>query len=192
MNIVGREKEEPDEGFEPTPWWVWTASVILLFAMGFYLGRFSGSFSVVAHEVEQPTLAGASPSKRQVKGDVVYAGVCQACHQANGLGVAGQYPPLVGSEWLLEDSGTPIRIVLRGLHGAITVKGEVYNNRMPQFHDKLADEEIGAVLTHVRSAWGNKAGGITAAEVDSLREKTEGRAPWSADELRALRKKNPS
>jgi mono/diheme cytochrome c family protein len=192
MNIVGREKEEPEEGFEPTPWWVWTAGVLLLFLMGFYLGRFGGSFSAVAHEVENPAQAGAAPLTRAVKGDVVYAGVCQACHQASGLGVPGQYPPLAGSEWLLQDAATPARIVLHGLEGGIIVKGLRYENKMPYFHDKLSSEEIAAVLSHARTAWGNRAGAVAPAEVDTLRKTAGKRGPWSAAELMALRKRGPS
>jgi mono/diheme cytochrome c family protein len=187
--IVAREQGEPEEGFEPTPWWLWTVSTILLFAMGFYLGRYSGSFSSVAHEVEEPQTAGIQTIKREVKGDVVFAGVCQACHQASGLGLPGQYPPLVGSEWLNEDAETPIRIVLFGIEGEIKVKGSAFNNKMPHFNDKLSNEEIAAVLTHVRSSWGNKASAVTAAEVDSIRSKTGTRGVWSASELEGLRRK---
>lgn len=186
--IVEREKKEPAEGFEPTPWWLWMVSVILLFIMGFYLGRYSGSFSSVAHEVEEPMAAGGQPVAREVKGDVVYAGVCQACHQATGLGIAGQYPPLVGSEWLVLDRETPIRIVLHGLEGEIRVRGQVYNNKMPPFLEKLTSEEIAAVLTHERSSWGNRASAIVAAEVDSIRKQAPGRNPFSASELESLRK----
>jgi len=52
--IVAREQLEPEEGFETPPWWVWVVSVLVLFAMGFYLGRYGGSWSTVAHEAEQP------------------------------------------------------------------------------------------------------------------------------------------
>jgi mono/diheme cytochrome c family protein len=192
MNIVRREQLEPEEGFEPTPWWVWTASVLLLFVMGFYLGRYGGSFSSIAHEVENPSEAGAAPRKLQVRGDVVYLGVCQACHQATGLGIPGQYPPLAGSEWVLQDAATPIRIVLAGLEGGIAVRGDRFDNKMPHFRDKLTSDEIAAVLTHVRSSWGNKGGAVTSAEVDSLRASTGTRGPWSAPELAALRQRKPS
>jgi len=60
----------------------------------------------------------------------------------------------VGSDWLLTDKETPIRILLHGLSGPLTVKGRTYNNVMPAFHDKLSNEEIAAVITHVRSQWG--------------------------------------
>jgi mono/diheme cytochrome c family protein len=184
--IVAREQKEPEEGFEPTPWWVWTISVLLLFAMGFYLGRYSGSWSTVAHEVESPQIAAGEAPKKQVRGDLIYVGVCQTCHQPNGLGVAGQYPPLAGSEWLTADAETPIRIVLYGLEGPIAVRGGSYNNKMPPFHDKLSDEEIAAVLTHARSSWGNAAGAIKPEEVAALRSLHGVRGVWSAAELHAV------
>lgn len=189
QSIVAREQVEPEEGFEKPPWWVWTIGVLLLFAMGFYLGRYGGSWSTVAHEVEQPTVATGGAIKKIVKGDQVFIGVCQTCHQPSGLGVAGQYPPLVNSEWLLSDAETPIRIVLYGLEGPITVKGNSFTNKMPAFHDKLSDDEIAAVLTHVRSTWGNNAGTVKPEDVGAIRSKLGIRTPWSADELTALRPK---
>ena len=185
--IVGREQVEPDEGFEKPPAWVWVFSVLFLFAMGFYLGRYGGSWSTIAHEVESPQSASAAPVKRVVDGALVYAGVCQTCHQANGDGVAGQYPPLAGSEWVTQDAETPVRIVLYGLEGSITVKGISYNNKMPQFHDKLADDEIAAVVSHIRSVWGNASDPVDEATVTALRTEYGTRAPWSATELQRFR-----
>jgi mono/diheme cytochrome c family protein len=181
--IVAREQEEPEEGFEPTPWWVWTISVVLLFVMGFYLGRYSGSWSTVAHEVESPQVVSGQPITREVKGDLIYVGVCQTCHQPNGLGVAGQYPPLAGSEWVTRDKETPIRIVLHGLEGPISVRGNTYNNKMPAFYDKLSDDEIAAVVTYVRSSWGNDASGVNPEDVKTLRSQHGTRGVWSAAEL---------
>jgi mono/diheme cytochrome c family protein len=185
--IVAREQLEPEEGFEPTPWWVWTVSALLLFAMGFYLGRYGGTWSVVSHEVEQPTVAAAGAIKKEVKGDQVFIGVCQTCHQSTGLGVPGQYPPLAGSEWLVRDVETPIRIVLYGLEGPITVRGTSFNNKMTPFRDKLSNDEIAAVLTYVRSAWGNTAQPVKPEEVEAIRTAVGVRGPWSAAELSALR-----
>ena len=189
QRIVAREQEEPEEGFEPPPWWVWAISVLILFVMGFYLGRYGGSWSTVAHEVEQPAVAVGDAVKRSVKGDQVYAAVCQTCHQATGVGIPGQYPPLAGSEWVINDPGTPIRIVLYGFEGPVTVKGTTYNNKMPAFHEKLSEGEIAAVVTHIRSSWGNAAEKVTSGEVETLRAELGVRAPWSASELQALRTK---
>lgn len=189
QRIVAREQEEPEEGFEPPPWWVWAISVLILFVMGFYLGRYGGSWTTIAHEVEQPAVAAGGALKRVVKGDQVYAAVCQTCHQAAGVGIPGQYPPLAGSEWVINDPGTPVRVVLYGFEGPVNVKGTTYNNKMPPFHDKLSDDEIAAVVTHVRSSWGNAAEGVTSREVETLRTELGVRAPWSASELQALRMK---
>ncbi|HEY4611530.1 MAG TPA: cytochrome c, partial [Bacteroidota bacterium] len=167
--IVAREQLEPEEGFETPPWWVWVVSVLVLFAMGFYLGRYGGSWSTVAHEAEQPMGAASGAIKKIVKGDQIFIGVCQTCHQPTGLGVPGQYPPLVGSEWLVRDAETPIRIVLYGLEGPIAVQGNSFNNKMTPFHDKLSDDEIAAVVTHVRSTWGNSAPAVKPEEVEAVR-----------------------
>lgn len=189
LRIVSREQGEPEEGFEPTPTWVWGISVLLLFAMGFYLGKYGGTFGTIAHEVEEPQSAVGGEVKSEVKGDMVYAGVCQACHQSDGKGIPGKYPPLSGSEWLLHDELTPARIVLYGLEGEIAVKGTGFNNKMPQFHDKLSDEEIAAAISFARSSFGNKAPAVTPVQVDSMRRAYNGRGPWSSLELNALRQK---
>lgn len=187
QRIVSREQLEPEEGFEPPPWWVWTISVLLLFAMGYYLGRYGGSWGTVAHEVEQPSIGTAATMTKAVKGDQVFIGVCQTCHQASGLGVAGQYPPLVASEWVTRDVATPIRVVLYGLEGPIVVKGASFNNKMPAFHDKLSNEEIAAVVSHIRSAWGNNSPPARPEDVAALRTQHGIRSPWSVVELTALR-----
>jgi len=187
QRIVSREQLEPEEGFEPTPWWVWAISVLLLFAMGYYLGRYGGSWSTVAHEVEQPSVGTAAPAVRVVKGDQIFIGVCQTCHQATGLGVPGQYPPLVGSEWVNRDVETPIRIVLYGLEGPLTVKGDSYNNKMPHFHDKLSDNEVAAVVSHIRTTWGNNAAPAKPEDVAAVRSQHGVRTPWSATELATLK-----
>jgi len=189
LRIVSREQGEPEEGFEPTPLWVWAISVLLLFAMGYYLGKFGGTFGTIAHEVEQPQTLAESELKNDVKGDMVYAGVCQACHQIDGKGVVGKYPPLSGSEWLLHDDLTPARIVLFGLEGSISVKGMGFNNKMPQFYDKLSNEEIAAAISFARSSFGNKAAPVSPVQVDSMRRSHNGSGPWSSLELESLRKK---
>ena len=189
LRIVSREQGEPEEGFEPTPSWVWAIAVLLLFAMGFYLGKYGGSFDTTAHEVEQPQLHAGGELKAEVKGDMIYAGVCQACNQADGKGVEGKYPPLAGSEWLLQDPLTPARIVLFGLEGDIRVKGKGFINKMPQFLDKLSNEEIAAAISFARTSFGNKMPAVTAIAVDSMRKIYGSRGVWSASELEGLRKR---
>jgi mono/diheme cytochrome c family protein len=112
---------------------------------------------------------------------------CAACHQATGLGVPGAYPPLAGSEWLLNNPEVPIRIVLHGLQGDITVKNTKFNNAMTPFGDQLSDAEIAAIITYERSSWGNAASKITAEQVASVRAATKSQTtPWNPADRKPL------
>lgn len=117
------------------------------------------------------------------KGKQVFTTTCQACHQATGAGIPGAFPPLDGSEWVTGPSHQVAAIVLHGLQGEITVKGQKFQSVMPAFKDQLSDEDIAAVTTYVRQAWGNKAGPIMKSEVEKLRAETSGRGmPWVGGE----------
>ncbi len=190
-----REPPEPKEGLEPPPWWLWAISVFLIFWAGFYLGRYGGAFGPYTHMLEEGKAVspvGMVPQpespKPKVDGSAVYATVCAACHQANGQGVTGSFPPLAGSDWLLNDPETPIRIVLYGLQGAIEVKGMVYNNVMPEWGTRLSNQEIAAVLTYARASWGNSGEDIAGELVDKVRKDAASRTTsWTAEELLRLR-----
>ena len=104
----------------------------------------------------------------KAKGEKVYAVNCASCHQATGQGLAGVFPPLVGSEYTNKDPRRHIQIVLKGLQGPIKVNGKAYNGVMPPFA-YLSDDDIAAVVTYERLAWGNKGGAVKAADVKSLR-----------------------
>lgn len=119
-------------------------------------------------------------------GKKVYETYCQICHQATGLGLPGQFPPLAGSEWVLpEKPDRIIRIVLNGLAGPIEVNGAQFNGAMFAFKDMpLTDEDIANVLSYIRNTWGNKASEVTADQVKAIRGDVSGRGtPWSAPEL---------
>ena len=93
-------------------------------------------------------------------GSKVYGVYCSACHQRNGLGDSQRFPPLAGSEWVTGDKKKLITVLLKGLEGPIEVKGQSYNNAMPQ-HSFLKDEDIAEVLTHIRQNFGNTADAVT-------------------------------
>ena len=116
-------------------------------------------------------------------GEQVYTQVCVTCHQANGEGMTGVYPPLAGSEWMAKSNETLIKIVLHGLMGEVEVKGAKYNNVMSPWGSALNDEEVANVLTHVRSSWGNTGAAVTAEEVKAVRDANAGHPPWQASEL---------
>ena len=121
-------------------------------------------------------------------GERVYQTVCITCHQATGQGVPGAFPPLAGSEWVNGDPETMIRIVVAGLGGPVQVKGQPFNALMPP-PPGLDDEKIAAVLTFVRSHFGNKGSKVEKAQVAAIRAQLAGRTkPWTAEELKALQK----
>ncbi len=94
--------------------------------------------------------------------------LCAACHGQQGEGgPAG--PPLAGSEWVLGPAENLIRIQLRGLHGPIEVKGVEYDMVMAPMPFQN-DEQIAAVLTYIRSSWGNDAPPVAPADVRAFRD----------------------
>ena len=99
------------------------------------------------------------------------------CHQPAGEGVEKIYPPLAGSEWI-EDEARLVKLVLHGLTGDLTVKGERYFEAttppMPGFAGLLDDREVAALVTYVRNAFGSPAPVTTPETVKSWRERTAG------------------
>ncbi len=186
-----RETGDPVEGRERGPWWYWAAAVGTLLFGGFYFGRYTGVFAG-APAVHAPVGPRAMMAARAPRGAVaaparsgatVYAATCQACHLANGDGTPGLFPPLAGSEYVTGDAARLIRIVLKGLTGPVTVRGTTITGQMPPWQ-QLADAELAAVLTYVRSQWGNAAGAIAAEDVARERAATQDRArPWTVGEL---------
>lgn len=107
------------------------------------------------------------------KGKQIFTTTCQACHQASGAGIPGAFPPLDGSEWVAGPAQQMAAIVLHGIQGEITVKGQKFNSNMPTFKDQLSSEDIAAVITYVRQAWSNKASALTPETVDHIRNQTK-------------------
>ena len=170
-----RENADPDEKVRPLPWFF----TMFLGAMGmwgaFYIA--STPSGVATAYGDQRTVSTLRPAvinagAAVVDGKQIYGAKCVACHQASGMGVAGVFPPLSGAEWVLGDEKVLASILLHGVNGELVVKGTTYNGAMPAF-GTLPDEEIAAVLTHIRSEWGNKAAPITAATIAAQREATK-------------------
>lgn len=138
--------------------------------------------SLVAGNVQ---VAGLMPSGiKIVSGEAVYKKVCAACHQLNGLGVPGAFPPLDGSMYVTGDEGRLVSILVYGLQGPIKVKGVDYNNVMVAMGGaQLSDEEIAAVATYARSSWSNKAEKVETAKVEEVKQKYGTRGPMTAAEV---------
>ncbi len=103
------------------------------------------------------------------RGKQVYSRTCIACHQANGKGLPGIFPPLAGSDFLNTNKERAIGIVLHGKRGTVKVNGKTFNNVMPA--QNLSDQEISAVLTYVFHSFGNSKKIVKTEEVTKLRNK---------------------
>lgn len=114
---------------------------------------------------------GVAPARtlqeRMERGRQVFTTNCTACHQSEGQGIPGAFPPLAGSDFLMQDRNRSIRIVARGLNGPIVVKGQHYDGVMPALG--LSDEDTANVLTYIRNSWGNNGGMVTTEEVRAQR-----------------------
>ena len=101
---------------------------------------------------EMPGEAPATPKALSVDeriklGKQIYSQTCFACHQSEGQGIAGAFPPLAKSDYLNADVDRAIGIVLHGKTGEIVVNGETYNSVMTA--QTLSDEEVANVLTYI-------------------------------------------
>ncbi|HAM70966.1 MAG TPA: hypothetical protein DCM86_04910, partial [Verrucomicrobiales bacterium] len=129
-----------------------------------------------------PALSSAE-QKRFDAGKEVFSLACAACHQPHGLGQEGLAPPLVGSDWVAGPPARIVRIVLHGLRGPITVKGQVYQLEMPTL-GVLTDEQIALAISYVRREWGHQYPPVEPALVKQIREATSTREEaWTVPEL---------
>ena len=121
-----------------------------------------------------------------VGGEAQFA-TCAVCHQATGLGMPNTFPPLAGSEYVNGAPTKHIAIVLHGLTGPVTVKGQAFNSTMAPL-GTMSDDDIAAAINYERSSWGNNGVHVTAAQVADVRKKTASRTtPWTVQDLNALK-----
>jgi mono/diheme cytochrome c family protein len=102
------------------------------------------------------TAAAAPAAPAKVDGATLFKDQCAPCHQENAQGMAGQFPPLAHNADLFLSPDYPVRVVLFGLGGKITVNGQTIDNAMPPL-DVLNDQQIAAVVNYVRDNFGNAA-----------------------------------
>lgn len=185
---LAREKPDPWESAHPLP------ILFLIFFAGVagigvaYLARQLGPGLALGGDQRSPQRVVAA----ELTGEGTYQKICAACHQGNGLGVDGAFPPLAGSPWLLADRDTPIRIVLLGLSGPIEVAGKHYAGVMPAFKDTLSDREIALAISHARSSFGNQAAAVSAEDVAKVRASLAGRAEsWAGGAALEEARKTP-
>lgn len=138
--------------------------IVITFGLFLTVLFFSGAFDKPETQKKTPQTSTATSD-----GKSVFLKYCMACHQADGSGVPGMYPPLAKSDWAQGDKKRLIHVVLHGLEGEISVNGETYAQVMPK-QDFLTDKQIAQVLTYVRQNLGNKGDSIRVKEVTTERK----------------------
>ena len=186
-----REKEAPQEGFSPVPIFLMFIFAALCFWGGVYLVEHSGGYRWDAYSPDfNPSADAPKPIEISLfdRGAKVYRNQCAQCHQADGNGVLGVYPPLVASNWVTGHPQVVSRILINGLNGPIVVKGSNYNGNMPAFGSSglaLSDKDIAGVITYIRQEWGNSASDVTVATIAEYSDLYAGRSvPWQAADLK--------
>jgi mono/diheme cytochrome c family protein len=135
-----------------------------------------------------PILVSLASAVSAQDGGQLYTTYCSACHGLDGKGATGgQFPPLAGSPWVQGDPGRAIQIVLHGLNGPVEVAGRTYNLEMPPQGAAIPDDQLAAILTHVRASWDNASPAVTPDMIKAARAATADRnKPWTAPEILKL------
>lgn len=126
----------------------------------------STAASAAASAAPKMVAAGGASAAAGAK---VFTTNCSSCHQANGKGQPGVFPPLAGNATVTGPADKVIAVVKNGLNGKISVNGTTYNGQMPAWKGTLSDGDIASVITYIRSSWGNKASAVTASQVSAAK-----------------------
>ncbi len=188
-----REKHPPTIGFLHAPLIFVFMFGCLIFVCSIQLAHSTNKFALHP-EKEAVDL---TPEEKEVirlerkieSGEKVFKLRCASCHQANGLGIAGQFPPLAESKWATSDPGLISKIIIKGLKGEIQVKGQTYGSNPAQnmVAVPINDREIANVVTYVRQAWGNEATEVSEDEVSGFRaESSNQEGQWTGEQLRTI------
>ncbi len=149
-----------------------------------------GTLKVVVDPASKVKPLTGAAGKQYTAGKQTYSLLCGNCHQANGKGLEGLAPPLVGSEWVSGPVSRSIRISLSGVSGPIRVGKKTYTALpvMPGHGPLLDDEKIADVLTYVRHSWGNDFAPVNKQDVKRIRAATKSRTlPYTEAELRKVK-----
>ena len=129
----------------------------------------------------------AAQQKQFDMGKLLFTGTCAACHQTHGLGLEGQAPPLVDSEWVNGSIERLARIAINGVRGPIQVGKTRYGLDMPPW-GVLNDEQLASIFTYLRREWGHTAAPVDTEAVAKVRAAIKGRQDaWTEPELLRLK-----
>jgi mono/diheme cytochrome c family protein len=190
---LSKNKHEPTKNFLIAPLVFVFVFGCLIFVCSIQLAHSTNSFQlhppVEVVELTPEEKESQRLERKFSSGEKIFAARCASCHQANGLGIAGQFPPLAGSEWVSADPGVITNIILKGLKGEILVKGEKYGTSaaVNMAAVPISDREIANVSTYVRQAWGNSSDEVSEDFVKQVRaDYTNKQDQWTGDELKSL------
>lgn len=177
------EHADPHEQYNPVPRVVLgLVLALVVWAVAYiFMARPDGLAGLGDQRAPETLAQGDSPQQgAAVDGRQLFIAKCQACHQASGQGLPGVFPPLAGSDWVKGEPEVTIQILLHGLNGPIEVAGATYNGAMPAFGEQMSDAELAAVLSFIRSEWGNASSTVEVAAVEAARKASpQRREPWS-------------
>ena len=187
---LNHEKHPPTKGFLIAPLVFVFVFGCLIFVCSIQLAHSTNQFQLHPPkeivELTEEEREALRLERKVDSGKKVFTVRCASCHQANGLGIAGQYPPLAGSKWVTSDPGLITNIILKGLKGEIVVQGETYGTSaaVNMAAVPISDREIANVTTYVRQAWGNESPEILESEVSAFREASKDQIDqWTGDQL---------
>jgi mono/diheme cytochrome c family protein len=180
---ISAPRDESARNDPTVPIWLIVVLFLLVYWGAVYFDEHGGWFD---SQVYTPYVSAEQLKTFQVSGGPnpfeegrqIYARTCFVCHGPAGLGQAGTFPPLAGSDWVNEPQpGRMIRIVLQGFSGpGLTIKGQPFNTGSAMVPwNGLSDDDIASVITFVRgnTEWGNKAAPVTPEQVHAIREKVK-------------------
>ena len=184
--------QSPGTTSATVPLWLFGVMLVLLCCGAVYFDVHGGWFDSQVYppfrSVEEAKLFGppATGGADLGRGLRVYTTFCSQCHQPNGQGMPGQYPPLAGSEWVNEhDPSRLIRIPWLGLTGKITVKGQVWNvpSGMLSLGGVLQNkDDFAALLSYIRQAWGNTAPEVTVEQIEAVLNEVGSRTEYATED----------
>jgi mono/diheme cytochrome c family protein len=193
-NATARENPDRLAETRPISLWVALAAIVMASVGAGYFGANASlgynKFGVNYQPQVPPSDLGTAegPVDPMEQGAKVYSSVCVNCHQKNGLGVPGQYPPLDGSEWVIGSDERLAGIVAYGLTGPVTVRGQTYASAVmpPHKPPTLSAQKLAYVMSYIRNAWSNKAPLVTPEAVTDYLKRTGERNPFTAAELEQI------
>jgi mono/diheme cytochrome c family protein len=190
---VKREKVDQPPSNMPAPMWAIFLLMLVSIIAGAQLGQSPLTGRVV--DVRPGGSSGGDaldPFQLAMKKGSSGYSVCGGCHQGNGNGIPGQFPPLAGSEWVNGGTERLIRVAQHGLVGAITVKGQGYNTPggMMGFGAAMSAQDLANVLTYVRNSWGNESSMVTKEMVEKVRSEEKRATQWTEADLKPFADKN--